>query len=356
MITTMPELSRLSSAAAWQAVLDRDQTRDGGFVFAVKTTGVYCRPSCPARRPNRGNVEFFDSGEDARVAGFRACLRCRPDRDRADPLLAAKSILESADGDLVTLDRLGAEVGMSPGHLQRRFKARFGISPREFQAARRSNRLKTALKRSGSVSRATYDAGYGSSSRVYESADARLGMTPSRFAKGGAGLSISYAITDSPLGRLLVAVTERGVSAVLPGRTDAELVGNLEREFPKATISRIDPRADAALGALVSKVVAEVAASAPGLEEVPLDIVGTAFQERVWRALQRIPRGKTRSYGDVARSLGQPLAVRAVASAIARNRLAVLIPCHRVIREDGSLGGYRWGLPTKRRLLDRERS
>ena len=356
MISLMPRSSQPSPDTAWRAVMTRDKGQDGSFVFAVTTTGIYCRPSCPARRPNRTNVRFFDTGRSARDAGFRACLRCHPDETRADPLAAAKALLDTGTGEPLTLERLADRVGLSPSHLQRTFKARFGLSPREYLAARRSTRLKGALRSARSVSRAGYDAGYGSGSRLYEGAAATLGMTPGRFARGGAGLALRYLIVDSALGRLLVAVSDRGVAAVLPGRADRELIAGLAAEFPNAELAPIEPGQDATLAALIDRVAAEVAGQASGPDRIPLDILGTAFQERVWKALQTIPAGATRSYQEVARTIGRPRATRAVASAIARNRLAVLVPCHRVVREDGSLGGYRWGLDTKRRLLDRERT
>ncbi len=352
MISLMPNPPLPSPDAAWEAVMTRDPDRDGEFVFAVTTTGVYCRPSCPARRPNRTNVRFFDTCRAAREAGFRACRRCHPDQTRVDPVAMARNLL---DADPLTLDQLAGRVGLSPSHLQRTFKARFGISPREYQAARRSARLKNALRESGSVSRAGYDAGFGSSSRVYESAPATLGMTPAAFARGGAGLSLRYLIVDSVLGRLLVALSERGVAAVLPGRSDRDLVAALAAEFPRADRAPIEPGTDAPLAALVDRVAAAVAGQA-GSDAIPVDILGTAFQERVWKALRAIPPGSTRSYQEVAQGIGQPRATRAVASAIARNRLAVLVPCHRVIRQDGASGGYRWGPETKRRLLERERA
>jgi AraC family transcriptional regulator of adaptative response/methylated-DNA-[protein]-cysteine methyltransferase len=354
MISFMTSNPAVNPKTAWQAVVRRDPERDGEFVFAVRTTGVYCRPSCPARRPNRANVAFFATGAAARAAGFRACRRCRPDEEWTDPLVAAKAALEEAGGDQVTLDTLARRVGLSPAHLQRRFKARFGLSPKEFQTARRTARFRSALRNGGSVSRATYDAGYGSSSRAYEGSNARLGMTPGRFARGGAGLAIHYQITDSRFGRLLVAATPRGVAAVLLGESDPSLEGALRQEFPNAERTRVELGADDPVTALTSRVASEIAGHRQ--TDIPLDLIGTAFQERVWRSLQEIPRGSTRSYRAVARAVGQPRAVRAVASAIAKNRLAVMVPCHRVIREDGKLGGYRWGVTTKQQLLEAERA
>ncbi|MGE3616347.1 MAG: bifunctional DNA-binding transcriptional regulator/O6-methylguanine-DNA methyltransferase Ada [Gemmatimonadales bacterium] len=338
---------------AWAAVGERDSSHDGRFVFAVRTTGVYCRPSCPARRPNRANVEFFRDGGGARAAGYRACRRCRPDEPVRDPLAAARAALEAAGPDRVTLTDLARRVGLSPSHLQRRFTARFGLSPRQFQSAVRSRRLRRSLQEGNSVSRAGYDAGFGSSRGVYEQADGHLGMTPARFASGGAGLTIRYAITDWAFGRVLVAATDRGVCAVLFGTSDPDLVHSLEAEFPEAALTSAG-----AGGKELSRLVASVARRLRGgpAEDIPLDLLGTAFQEQVWRALREIPAGATESYREVARRIGRPGAVRAVATAIARNRLAVLIPCHRVVRADGSPGDYRWGAPLKRRLIDAERT
>jgi AraC family transcriptional regulator of adaptative response/methylated-DNA-[protein]-cysteine methyltransferase len=253
----------------------------------------------------------------------------------------------------ITLDRLARIVDLSPFHLQRRFKARYGLSPREFAATTRTDRLKLALKRGKTVSRATYDAGFGSGSRVYERADSRLGMSPGRYAKGGAGLTIRYTIVGSSLGLVLIGVTDRGVACVSLGATEAALERGLRAEFPSATLARVDDGRDSWLAQLVEAVAARLAGGAPD-RSIPLDLVGTAFQYRVWRALLEIPLGSTRSYRAVARAIGRPRSARAVARAIGKNRVAVVVPCHRVIREDGSLGGYRWGLAAKRSLLDRE--
>ncbi len=341
-------------AAAWLAVLERDRTQDGRFVFGVRTTGIYCRPSCPARRPNAVNVTFFSTPDLARAGGFRPCRRCRPDGAARDPVAMARQAIESGGSAPLTLDQLAGLVALSPSHLQRRFKARYGMSPREFQQVVRDQRFRVALKRSESVSRATYDAGFGSSSRVYEQAGARFGMTPGRLAKGGSGVEIRFTIIDSPFGRLLTAVTDRGVCAVLLGPDDSTLVGNLTVEFPNATRNRVDDGADEWLAELVTKVAAQLRGDLT-TGPVPIDLLGTAFQRRVWQALTEVPRGSTQSYRDIAVAIGRPKAARAVAGAIARNRIAVVVPCHRVIREDGSIGGYRWGIPTKRRILASER-
>ncbi len=355
MITTVmsPHSRQPDPEAAWQAVVERDRTQDGRFVFGVRTTGIYCRPSCPARRPNRENVAFFATPDLARSGGFRPCRRCEPDGLARDPIAMAHHAIETAAPAHLTLDQLADLVALSPSHLQRRFKARYGMSPRVFQQVVRDRRFRVALKRSETVSRATYDAGFGSSSRVYEQAGARFGMTPGRLAKGGSGIEIRFTIIDSPYGRLLTAVTDRGVCAVLLGPDDPTLVSNLAAEFPSAARHRVDDGADGWLADLVAKVAAELRGEL-GAGPLPIDLIGTAFQQRVWRALSEVPRGHTQSYRDIAAAIGKPKAVRAVAGAIARNRIAVVVPCHRIIRDDGSIGGYRWGVPTKRQILASE--
>lgn len=345
---------------AWDAVASRDSKAAGAFVYAVRSTGVYCRPGCPSRRPRRENTLFFATPDDAKLAGYRACLRCRPDRTgrpARDPIDEARELVLARE-EPMTLVELGQAVGLSPAHLQRRFKQRFGLSPRELAASAREARFRSLLKQEGAtVSRATYDAGFGSSSRVYERSAATLGMTPARYARGAPGLAIRYTIVASPLGRLLVAATDRGICAVSLGQSEAALARDLQREFPKATLTRVD-EGDDWLAALVDRVGRAVAAETPypGGPELPLDLAGTVFQRRVWKALLEIPAGETRTYGQIARRLGEPNATRAVARACATNRLAVVVPCHRVIRGDGSLGGYRWGLPAKEALLARERA
>ena len=333
----------------WQAVLRRD--RAARFVYAVASTGVYCRPWCPSRRPRRENAAFFAGPAEAERGGYRACLRCDPRGDRAREVpaavLRARDILDRADGERVALARLGREAGMSPHHLQRTFKQAFGVSPREYQDARRLARLKTGLRDGGRVTDAIVDAGYGSPSRVYEKSDARLGMPPGAYRRGGEGMSIRYAVAASPVGRVLVAATERGICAVTLGDDDARLVADLRAEFPRAGIE------PGAAGDWVEAIVASIAGGGD-LRSVPLDLRGTAFQQRVWRALRDIPRGRTASYADVARAIGRPGAARAVAGACARNRVALLVPCHRVVRGGGEPGGYRWGEERKRALLAAE--
>jgi AraC family transcriptional regulator, regulatory protein of adaptative response / methylated-DNA-[protein]-cysteine methyltransferase len=339
----------------WNAVLARDAARDGEFVFAVSTTGVYCRPSCPARRPRREKVQFFVRPEQAERAGYRACLRCRPKAlsgsGQADNAKAICRYIEQHLDEPITLARLGKEFHQSPFHLQRRFKAALGVTPREYADSCRLRLLKRNLQSGNNVTRAMYDAGYGSSSRLYERTASQLGMTPDKYRRGAIAASIRYAITDSPLGRMLVAATERGVCAIQFADSDSELLEGLKREFPFAT-RKLD---ESGLQSWTKGLLAQMdgKASDPAL---PLDIRATAFQRRVWRHLQRIPFGATRSYNQIARAIGQPTAARAVARACATNPVAVAIPCHRVVRENGEMGGYRWGVERKKALLEREQA
>ena len=339
----------------WDAVVAKDSRFDGQFVFAVTSTKIYCRPSCPSRRPHRERVMFFDLPDAAEQAGFRACLRCEPRRARVlDPQVELVQrvcrFLDASQTEQVKLADLAAHVGVSTFHLQRTFKRIMGISPRQYLAARRFGNFKTLVREGEPVTQALYDSGFNSSSRLYEHAPSELGMTPATYGRGGRGVEISYTIAASPLGRLLVAVTERGVCAVRMGDTDAELENDLRGEFPAATIRRDD----AALREPVNKVLDHLTNREPQLD-LPLDIRATAFQRQVWEKLRAIPYGQTVSYGDVAKALGKPGAVRAVGRACATNPVALVIPCHRVVREDRSLGGYRWGLKRKQQLLDRER-
>lgn len=338
----------ISEEVAWQAVLRRDGTFDGQVFFAVTSTGIYCRPSCPARRPRRTNVRFFPKTNDAEAAGFRACRRCRPNEAHRTLAERVRQILDRAEEEL-SLAELAKKTGSSAAHLQRAFKQRFGISPKEYLAARRAERLKQRLKKGDDVTTATYEAGYGSSSRLYSESDARLGMTPATYARGGAGMRIDYVTAATSLGRLLVGVTERGICAVSIGDDDASLEQGLHEEFPNATIDRATK-----MSPLVESVVREVEGQTSP-RDLPLDVQATAFQLRVWNALRAIPRGETRTYADVARAIGAPTSARAVANACAHNRVAVVIPCHRVVRGDGEPGGYRWGAGRKKKLLERER-
>jgi AraC family transcriptional regulator of adaptative response/methylated-DNA-[protein]-cysteine methyltransferase len=360
-MTTMATMTPVDPDVAWTAVLERDSRWDGRMVYGVTSTHIYCRPSCPSRRPRRDRTRFFDTPAEAESAGFRSCRRCRPGASApsaAERAVAkARVYLDAHPEETVSLARLARETGLSPWHLQRTFRRLVGLSPREYAESRRTERFKRGLREEQSVSRATYEAGFGSSSRVYERAPTMLGMTPGAYRRGGAGMEIRYTVVASPFGRLLVAVTDRGVASVTLGESDAALERGLKTQFPRAELSRVDAGADAWLGQLVRRVAARVARPGAPLDgELPLDLQGTAFQWRVWQALLRIPPGETRTYQQLAKALGQPRAVRAVASACAANRVAVVVPCHRVIRTDGSLGGYRWGLPRKARLLEAEQS
>jgi AraC family transcriptional regulator of adaptative response/methylated-DNA-[protein]-cysteine methyltransferase len=356
--TRRPSLSRsdrtLNPKAAWAAVLARDASSDGRFVYAVATTGVYCRPSCRSRRPLERNVRFFALPDQAEAAGFRACRRCRPRQlaDRKDSVRVerVRAYLESHTESSVSLAQLAQVVGLSPFHLQRLFKRAMGVTPKQYQQARRTQRLKARLREGSSVARAAYEAGYGSSSGAYEDVAGRLGMTPTAYRKGGAGVRIRYAIEPSPLGQVLVAATDHGICSVALGADPNALTAELRREFPRAELE--PARAD--LHTWVEAIVRHLSGNRtrPAL---PLDLQATAFQMRVWKALQSIPYGATRSYRQIAVAIGSPSAARAVAGACARNPVAVLIPCHRVVREDGSLGGYHWGLERKRQLLAQER-
>ncbi|MBI3693417.1 MAG: bifunctional DNA-binding transcriptional regulator/O6-methylguanine-DNA methyltransferase Ada [Acidobacteria bacterium] len=329
----------------WQAVLDR---AEGTFVYAVRSTGVYCRPPCPSRRPRREQVVFFAQPADAERAGYRPCRRCW--RRRGAEIERVCRYIDAHLDEPLTLDTLSAEVGMSPHHLLRTFRRAMGITPRQYAEARRVGSLKASLKKGHTVTRALYDAGFSSSSRLYERSNARLGMTPATYRRGGEDMNITYTIADCSLGRLLVAGTERGICAVSLGDSDANLEKFLREEYPHATIRRDS----SGRKRWVSVMVKHLTGRHPDLN-LPVDVEATAFQWRVWEALRAIPYGGTRSYSEVARSLGRPTATRAVARACATNPVAVVIPCHRVVREDGGLGGYRWGLERKRAMLEQER-
>ena len=348
-----PSQSTLDDDEAWRAVERRDSRFDGQFVYAVKSTRVYCKPSCPSRRPLRARVSFYAAPDAAEKAGYRACRRCRPRESAPATTIAverARRYIDAHPNTTITLSALAREVGMSPFHLQRSFKRLLGVSPREYGDALRVTNFKSRLRAGDTVSRATYEAGFGSSSRVYERSDRALGMTPAAYARGGAGMRVLYTIVESPFGRLLVGATERGVCSVALGDSDAALVAALETDFPRAAIER----ADDAHREWVEGIIGHIGGGNLGLD-VPLDIRGTTFQKQVWSLLRRIPPGRTRSYGEIAAALATPRATRAVARACASNRIAIVIPCHRVVRSDGALGGYKWGLERKRALLDRER-
>jgi AraC family transcriptional regulator, regulatory protein of adaptative response / methylated-DNA-[protein]-cysteine methyltransferase len=355
-LLTAPAPVRLEDER-WQSVLDRDSGQDGAFVFAVRSTGIYCRPSCPARRPRRAQVRFFAHPDEAEAAGFRACRRCHPRSPANDPRPAWVGricrLIEQHldDAETPTLDRLSAAAGVGPHHLQRTFKRLLGLSPREWADARRLERLKAHLKSGRGVTDAGFEAGYGSMGRLYERASGPLGMPPGTYRRGGAGVSLRYTLVDSPLGRLLVAATGRGVSAVYLGDADGPLEAALQDEYPSAERRRDDR----GLVSEVQAILAHLEGRLPRLD-LPMDVQATAFQWKVWQALRAIPRGETRSYGEIATALGQPTGARAVARACATNPVALVVPCHRVVGGDGRLTGYRWGVEKKRALLLREKA
>jgi len=339
--------------ARWKALAARDGSADGTFVYGVTSTGIYCRPSCPSRRARADRVRFFDTGGDARQAGFRPCKRCKPDIvdtgvPGMDAVRRVSAYLAAHADEPVTLARLGRVAAMSPHHLQRRFKALVGVSPREFQAACRADRLRASLRRGDDVTTAIYVAGYGSPSRVYEGGASR-GMAPSVYRKGGAGMQVAFSVVSSPFGRLLVATTASGVCAVKLGESDDELARDLRAEYPAAEIQQGEPARQEWVRAIVQHLKGEL----PALD-LPIDVRATAFQWKVWRALQAIPYGETSGYAEVARAIGRPRAARAVARACATNPVCVVIPCHRVVQSDGGVGGYRYGVERKKKLLAKE--
>ena len=333
---------------AWAAFERRDRSWDGRVIGAVTTTRIYCKPSCPARRPKREHVEFFLDGETAQAAGYRACLRCRPDEVGRDREAVAKAVelIEAAEEPMLLAD-LAAAVGYAPHHFQRLFTRDLGVSPASYARALRARRAESHLEEDKPVTHAIYDAGYAAPSRFYADAGERIGMTPSAWRDGGRGETIRFVIADSPLGPLLVAATAKGICRL----TFDEDESALKRRFPNADI-RPD---DGTIAEWVENALAAISTPAAA-RELPIDVRGTAFQEAVWRELRRIPLGETRSYADIAKAVGQPGAVRAVGTANGSNPVAVLVPCHRVIRSDGSLGGYAGGLDRKRKLLEAERA
>jgi AraC family transcriptional regulator, regulatory protein of adaptative response / methylated-DNA-[protein]-cysteine methyltransferase len=354
--TARGDLPSRSESKAWRAVVARDRRADKDFVFAVRTTGIYCVPSCSARRPKRANVVYYTTTDAAERDGYRPCQRCRP-RDMAKRTLteqrinAAVDYLHAHSDRRVSLAELAKVVAVSPFHLQRTFKAVVGVSPKRYQDAKRAERLKKQLRGGGTVSRAMYEAGYGSSRGGYE-ASRRLGITPGDYRSGGAGLQIGYTILPSALGRILVATTPRGVCAVSIGDDDSSLEAELRSEFPKADAQKLS-----STNPSLREAVRAVRACLDGKQQAPnvrLALEGTPFQLRVWDALRQIPAGETRSYGEIATVIGNESAARAVGTACATNRVALLGPCHRAGREDGRPGGYRWGLDRKQSLLARE--
>lgn len=337
----------------WKATVERDPRADGVFFLGVRSTHIYCRPSCPARRPLRRNVEFFKTQKEAEQHGFRPCLRCKPNEISSAAALVQKAaaLLAESDEESLRLGSIARHLGTSTSRLRRAFVQVTGLSPRDLAEALRLNRFKKLLRQGRKITDALYETGYGSSSRVYERSNAQLGMTPATYQKGGKGMKLGFTIANAKLGKVLVAATERGVSAVYLGDSEAKLLAELREEYPKAEIAP----ARNGLEKWVKEIVSRTEGNPPR-QELPLDLLATAFQRRVWQELQRIPLGKTRTYAQVARALGKPSASRAVARACATNPVSVVVPCHRVIREDGNLAGYRWGIERKQQLLRTEKA
>ncbi|MFZ1365999.1 bifunctional DNA-binding transcriptional regulator/O6-methylguanine-DNA methyltransferase Ada [Sphingorhabdus sp.] len=337
----------IDAEIAWAAVQRRDRSFDGRFVTGVLTTGIYCRPSCAARHPARENVRFFVDGPTARAAGLRACLRCKPDEVGRDQQALAKAVAMLDADDAPGLEELAAAVGYAPHHFHRLFKRATGVTPAAYIRAKRGKRAEAALVNNDRVTDAIYDAGFSGPSRFYAETKGRLGMTPSAWKNGGAGVMIRWTIAETSLGPMLVAATDKGICRLSFDEDESEL----HRRFPRASIEPADP----AMAELVAGAV-EAVERPDRMPDLPLDVAGTAFQQAVWAELRRIPVGETRSYADIAAAVGKPAAVRAAGSANGANNVAVLIPCHRVIRTDGSLGGYAYGLERKQALLDREKA
>jgi len=337
----------------WEALTEKDRSFDGVIFFGVRTTGIFCRPSCSSRRPKRENVSFFVTADDAQRAGFRACLRCKPLEAKfvepsAEIISKALRVLRNQEIEIASVEDLAAEMNMSTGHLQKNFKNTLGISPKEAMDMMRLETFKQTVRETD-VTTSLYDSGFGSSRSLYEKAGERLGMTPAIYKKGGKGVSIMYTIADSPLGKLLVAATEKGICSVSFGDNEKELKRELEQEFFAADVSKDDAKLKTAVDSILRGLNGERTILA-----LPLDVRGTAFQMRVWSELRRIPYGQTRSYAEVAKNIGNPNAVRAVARACATNPVAVVTPCHRVVASDGKLAGYRWGIERKKALLEKE--
>ncbi len=352
--TERPDVDLLAALdSRWASVVARDRAADGDFYYSVRTTGVYCRPSCAARLANPKNVRFHSTQADAERAGFRACKRCKPGQPSLEEEYAAKVVdacrtIEGAD-EAPTLATLASAGGLSPYHFHRVFKAITGLTSKDYATAHRTRRVQAELRRSDTVTQAIYDAGFNSGGRFYANSDAMLGMTPRDFRAGGTNMAIQFAVGQCSLGAILVARSSKGVCAILLGDDPDALVRDLQDRFPQARLIG----GDAGFDTMVATVIGFVEAPGLGLD-LPLDVRGTVFQQRVWQALRSIPAGETASYTEIARRIGLPKAVRAVAAACAANALAVAIPCHRVVRNDGALSGYRWGVARKRSLLDRE--
>jgi len=353
MTAAIPTQAFDTDEARWDAVQRRDRAADGRFVYSVRSTGVYCRPSCPSRGALRANVAFHAGCAEAEAAGFRACLRCKPDQaplaERQAQAVARACRLIEASEEAPDLDSLAQAAGMSRFHFHRVFKAHTGITPKAYAAAQRAARVRAQLPEAASVTDAIYDAGFGSSGRFYAASNGLLGMKPASYRSGGQGETIRFAVAQCSLGAILVAATERGICAVLIGDEPEPLVRDLQERFPRAELIGAEPGFEQT----VARVIGLVEAPRVGLD-LPLDVRGTAFQQRVWQALREIPAGQTVSYAELAERVGLKDGARAVAGACAANPVAVAIPCHRVVRLDGSLSGYRWGIERKRALLDRE--
>lgn len=351
--TARPSAAPTLDEARWAAVVARDRAFDGSFYYSVETTGIYCRPSCGARRPNRANVRFHDSAAEAEQAGFRPCKRCQPAapsivQQHAEKVREACRLIETAEVE-PRLDDLAAAVRLSPYHFHRIFKALLGVTPKAYAGAHRRRRLRDALPRSATVTEAIYSSGFNSNGRFYASSSAALGMTPTDFRAGGTNAEISFAVGECSLGAILVAASKKGICAISLGDDPQALLADLQDQFPHARLLG----GDSDFERIAAKVIAFVEAPRGGLD-LPLDIQGTAFQQRVWEALRRIPAGATASYAEIAEIIGAPKSVRAVASACAANRIAIAIPCHRVVKTGGALSGYRWGVGRKRALLAKE--
>jgi AraC family transcriptional regulator of adaptative response/methylated-DNA-[protein]-cysteine methyltransferase len=353
MVRTIERPKKSKDDRQYAAVLARDKAFDGTFVYSVATTGVYCRPSCPSRHAKRENMAFYATPGEAEAAGFRPCKRCKPnaaslDAEHAQLIADACRLIETAE-EVPTLDALAAQLGVSPFHFHRIFKAITGVTPKAYATAHRQKRVRDSLKRSNTVTEAIHEAGFNSSGRFYANSEKVLGMTPTTFRTGGKDTTLRFAVGRSSLGAVLVAASDKGIAAILLGDDPQVLVRDLENRFPKAELVG----GDRDFENVVAKVIALI--EAPGQDfDLPLDVRGTAFQHRVWQALREIPVGTTASYAEIAERIGMPKAVRAVAAACAANRLAVAIPCHRVVKNDGALSGYRWGVERKRELIARE--
>jgi AraC family transcriptional regulator of adaptative response/methylated-DNA-[protein]-cysteine methyltransferase len=343
-----------SDKARWLAVKRKDPTADGCFVYAVSTTGVYCRPNCAAKLAKRAHVLFFQSAKDAEHAGFRACKRCRPNsqsprQQEAARMAKACEILERQDEE-ISISRLAVQTGMALPQFSHRFKAVIGVSPKQYATSQRAKRIRARLRQSSTITHAIYEAGYNSSARFYDTSQTFLGMKPSTYKRGGAGELIRYSVSKCPLGYLLVAATDKGVCSIILGDVPEPMVQDLQSQFPKANLER----GGKVFSEWIKQVVRFINEPAKGLG-LPLDVRGTAFQQRVWTALSKIPIGTTKSYTQIASEIGAPKSIRAVARAIASNRLALAIPCHRVIRASGDLCGFRWGVKRKQKLLESEK-